>query len=234
MASTLFSLPRLKFCGLRRLEDVRAAIECGADAIGLNFFEKSPRYIVPTMASELALVADGHAARVGVFVNATPAEVSRVLDQCPLDYIQLHGEESPQWLIDRNAFPKVAALPIIRSVAWRGTDEDRLNVESWCSAASHCKLPAFHLLVDAHDPIQRGGTGKTARWDLLNPRPVCFADTGYLLAGGITADNVTLALSTAQPDGIDLASGIESAPGIKDRSKMESIAIAVREYYAAQ
>ncbi len=216
-----FRLPKIKFCGLTRTADVAAAIECGADAIGLNFYKPSPRYVSPEVACGLSLVADKLALRVGVFVNASPLEVDAVLAICPLDCIQLHGDETPEWLDQASAIPSLNSVSFIKAVAWCDQDEDRKSVFKW-TEKKHSRL--LGLLVDAYDPVQRGGTGKTARWDLLFPRPEELRNTTILLAGGLTPENISKAMETAKPDGVDIASGIESAPGIKDHSKMRAIA----------
>jgi len=214
-------LPKIKFCGLTRASDVSAAIESGADAIGLNFYPRSPRYVSPETARELSEIAAGRALRVGVFVNASPREVDAILAICPLDCIQLHGDEPPEWIDEARLLPRFDTISFIKAVAWRGQDEDVELVSKW-TENPHPKL--LGLLVDAFDPVQRGGTGKTARWDLLFPRHKAFRKSLVLLAGGLTSENVPKAIGTARPDGVDLASGIESQPGVKDHSKMQAIA----------
>jgi len=104
-------------------------------------------------------------------------------------------------------------------------EEDRTKVLAW-TRRHHPRL--LGLLVDAFDPVQRGGTGKQARWDLLFPRSAEFRNTSILLAGGLTPENISQAIEIAKPDGVDIASGIESAPGLKDHSKMRAIAENVR------
>lgn len=219
-------LPKIKFCGLTRLEDVRAAIDCGANAIGLNFYKPSPRYVSPEAARELSLAADGLALRVGVFVNASPKEVDAVLAICPLDCIQLHGDEAPDWIVDASAISSLKSILFIKAVAWRDMEEDREKVQAW-TQSQHPRL--LGMLIDTYDPVQRGGTGKTARWDLLFPRPKELQNAKILLAGGLTPENISQAIDTTKPDGVDIASGIESAPGIKDQSKMRVIAEVARQ-----
>lgn len=217
-------LPKIKYCGLTRAIDVSAAIESGADAIGLNFYRPSPRYVSPETARELSQIAAGRALRVGVFVNASPSEVDAVLAICPLDCVQLHGDETPLWIDDASKLPRFDAITFIKAVAWRGQDEDVEFVSNWTTKP----IPKLlGLLVDAFDPVQRGGTGKTARWDLLFPRHAAFRKVPILLAGGLTSENVSQAIAIARPDGVDLASGIENQPGIKDHSKMQAIAVVV-------
>ncbi len=220
------TLPRLKFCGLTRAVDVECAIECGADAIGLNFYGPSRRYIAPESAAPLSRLADRSVMRVGVFVNPSIDQVVAVVDRCPLDCIQLHGRESAQWLDGWNAHPLSKSLGLLRATPWRGGEDDSQFVHSWMNH------PLAHLvlgwMVDAYDPIQHGGTGQTARWDLLSPRPQAFAGKGLLLAGGLRPDNLEQAIRTACPDGVDLASGIEFEPGVKDPKAMRAVAEIVR------
>jgi phosphoribosylanthranilate isomerase len=214
-------LPKIKFCGLTRAIDVSAAIESGADAIGLNFYRPSPRYVSPENARELSQIAAGRVLRVGVFVNASPLEVDAVLAICPLDCVQLHGDEPLGWIDEASRLARFEAITFIKAVAWRGQSEDVELVSRW-TANPHSKL--LGLLVDAFDPVQRGGTGKTARWDLLFPRHEAFRKSLVLLAGGLTSENISSAIEIARPNGIDLASGIETQPGIKDLDKMQLIA----------
>ena len=219
-------LPKIKYCGLTRVEDVTAAIACGADAIGLNFYPKSPRYVPPKLARELCQVAQPNPAtgtrvmRVGVFVNASPTEVDDILAECPLDCIQLHGDESPDWLEASTAFPSMRSIYFIKAIAWRDCEEDCVTAARW-NAVTDSRL--LGLLVDAFDPVQRGGTGKTARWDLLFPRPKELLGKALMLAGGLSVDNISQAIAIAKPDGIDVASGIEQTPGIKDSEKMRVV-----------
>ena len=214
-------MPKIKFCGLTRPADLQAAIECGADAIGLNFYKPSPRYVSPEAARGLSEIADQRVLRVGVFVNASPTEVDAVLAICPLDCIQLHGDETPAWIEQSQSIASLQSILFIKAVAWRDNDDDRRTALAWSRLVNPQLLG---LLVDAYDPVQRGGTGKTARWDLLFPRPQELQNTTLLLAGGLTSENISLAIEKARPDGVDIASGIESAPGIKDHAKMRIIA----------
>jgi phosphoribosylanthranilate isomerase len=218
---------RIKFCGLRRAIDVRHAMDAGADALGFNFCRKSRRFLEFSAAAELSLLAEEHARateknrvwRVGVFVNPSLHDLDQAIDSCQLDAVQLHGDEQP------SDFATWQRLPIIKAVTWRQgadgqvNDEDWQLVAAWRASASDTRLLGF--LVDAHDPILRGGTGRVVRWDLLSPRPSAFGDTPVILAGGLTASNVAEAIRLSQSDAVDTASGIESAPGLKDVEKMQ-------------
>lgn len=229
-------LPRLKFCGFTRQEDVAQALELQIDAIGLNFYPKSKRYIEPQAARKLSLIAQGACLRVGIFVDATPEQIDQVLSVCPLDAIQLHGSETIDWLGQYQQSSYWPSLPILKALAYRGAIDDRVW-EAWVAEYCTPGSPLIGMLVDAYDPQEKGGTGRRANWGLLSPRPKCMLgpetqSVALLLAGGLDSQNVQEALELVKPDGIDLASGIESSPGIKDASKMRSIVHAVRNHYA--
>ncbi len=254
--------PLIKYCGITREVDVEGAIEAGADALGLNFYPKSKRYVPLRLAEQLCHVAAGRIQRIGVFVNASPQHVADVVQVCQLDGIQLHGDEDSRWLDEAASIDALNEVCILRALSYRGPEDDS-QVSMWSTRSLEPDDPVCGILVDAHDPNERGGTGKTARWDLLFPRPVAFAGrpdfdkesakvgnsfdqresqflldrhetsvdmAPMLLAGGIHPDNVFEACRMARPDGIDVASGIESSPGIKDRDAMLRLADRYREY----
>jgi phosphoribosylanthranilate isomerase len=220
---SLASFFRIKYCGFQRAQDIVDALDAGANAIGLNFYPRSPRYVEPEAASEFSRIIEEHSRgqvlRVGVFVNPSLDELCEILDSCPLDIVQLHGDELPELVLDEKLVP-----PIIKAISWRGENvEDVEMVTSWVKQASRVQLAGF--LVDAHDPVQRGGTGKTTRWDLLFPRPPVFEDVRIILAGGLRPENVAEAISIARPDAVDTASGIETSPGVKNADKMRAFAV---------
>jgi phosphoribosylanthranilate isomerase len=157
-----------------------------------------------------------------------------VLSVCPLDAIQLHGQETLEWLLEFENSTYWPGLPILKALAYRGVMDDP-NWTNWVQAISWEHSSVIGMLVDAYDPIEKGGTGKRANWGLLRPRPVSFLTADgksapLLLAGGLDSSNVTEALEFVDPTGIDVASGIESSPGIKDPVKMRSMIQAVRNY----
>lgn len=242
-------VPRLKFCGLTREVDVKSAMESGACAIGLNFVATSKRLIDLKVASHLSQIAAGKILRVGVFVNTEPHQVAEILRVCSLDAIQLHGDEGIEWVDRAQSHPELAKLPIFKALPYRGGGDDPA-VERWSREAKDPRSPVAAILVDAYDPVERGGTGKIVRWDLLDPRPASFfvtkpsqgeitdkiitenSSAPLILAGGINRHNVSEACERAKPEGIDVASGIEIAPGIKDREAMFSIAEQVHAHFA--
>lgn len=219
---SLASFFRIKYCGFQRAQDITDALEVGAEAIGLNFYPRSPRYVEPEAAAEFSQLIQersrGQVLRVGVFVNPTIEELRKTLDCCPLDVVQLHGDERPELVLHEKLVP-----PIIKAISWRENNSEDLEMAKlWAEQASQVQLVGF--LVDAHDPIQRGGTGKTTRWDLLYPRPAAFDNVRVILAGGLRPENVSEAISIARPDAVDTASGIEKSPGLKNVEKMRAFA----------
>lgn len=212
---------QIKLCGFTRLSDVEAAIDCGADAIGLNFYPASKRFIDFDRAEEITRKVRGKIHLVGVFVNPSAEYLRQAISQCLLDSIQLHGKESPQLVKDQNFGNLIKALP------WRQeTPEDVVEAAKWSASANDSQLIGF--LIDAFDPRQWGGTGTTTQWNLLYPRPFPLADVPLILAGGLHADNVSQAIQISRPNAVDTASGIESSPGIKDVKKMQSFVQAAR------
>lgn len=188
----------IKICGITRPEDAELACRLGASAIGVNFWPKSKRFLEDGRAREvLAAVAPG-VLKVGVFVNPSRAQAEERLTGLGLDLIQLHGDEQPaQW----TSFP---GSKLVRAI--RVADEASL-------AAAEGWNPRFFLYDAASEGY--GGSGKLAPWQLLSkaPRP-------FLLAGGLHPENVAAAIAAVRPDGVDVASGVESAPGMKDAAKM--------------
>jgi phosphoribosylanthranilate isomerase len=202
-------MTEIKICGITRLEDALCAAECGADAIGFIFHPASPRYIAPERAREIVAQLPGGIAKVGVFVNRTEEEVQRTMEACGLDLIQLHGDESPAYC---GLFPPAR---VIKAVAPR-TPGELVRLGDY-------EVRAF--LVDARDTGRYGGTGKPADWGLA-------AQLGkshpLILAGGLAEENITEALAAVAPRAMDINSGCERAPGIKDHERMRRIVEMIR------
>ncbi len=203
-------MTKIKICGIKTIPDALAAVDAGADLIGFNFYPKSPRYVEVGMVRNIMSVMRriGRVTCVGVFVNASVGEILATMDTLGLNLAQLHGDEMPEMLrmLNGKAFK-----------AFRGIPESIDGFERQ-------DAPAF--LVDAAVKGVYGGSGVTADWDgaaeLAKKYPL-------LLAGGLTPDNVAEAVSRVQPWGVDVASGVESAPGKKDPVKMKAFVQAVRE-----
>jgi phosphoribosylanthranilate isomerase len=198
---------RIKICGIVESRDYQLAVELGADAVGFNFYAGSPRYVAPEVVGSWRHLGQGKAMRVGVFVDADPTWVAEVARVAKLDRIQLHGSERPE------DWAEWSGPPRIKAIGWRG-DLDAACAEGWVAGG------VSGLLIDAYAPLEKGGTGRVARWDLLVPRPSSFGSTPMILAGGLRPGNVAHAIEAVKPDAVDTASGVETAPGRKDPEKL--------------
>ena len=200
----------IKICGLTNLPDTLAAVDAGADYLGFNFYPKSPRYITPEACARIQaeLARRGAAVTsVGLFVNSPTAEVVTVLDQCGLGLAQLHGDEYPEQL-----------TPL------RGRAFKAVRNPATVSAADLAALTEFSpgrpaFLVDAPAPNLYGGSGQLADWQAAARLAARYP---IFLAGGLTPANVAAAVETVNPWGVDVASGVESAPGQKDHRKIKA------------
>ncbi len=199
----------VKICGLTREEDALAAARLGAHALGFVFYARSPRYVEPVRAAAIIRVLPPFVTSVGLFVNAQAGDVERVLDTVPLDLLQFHGEESPAYCAQFRR-PYIKALRVRPGV-------DLLQYARQYEGARG-------LLLDAFVEGTYGGTGSGFDWDLVPsglPLPV-------VLSGGLNAGNVTAAIQRVRPCAVDVSSGVESAPGIKDARKMTDFFQGVR------
>ena len=196
---------RVKICGVRRMEDARLASELGADAIGFVFWPASPRFVDPERARAIVAELPPFVSAIGVFVDQTPEYVSGVAGLVKLSAVQLHGQEQPD-SYSRSRYRVIKAVPVT------GT----FNAARACN-----ELPATAtMLLDAHDPIRRGGTGRAIDWTAAAAaarlRPV-------ILSGGLNPSNVSEAIDRVRPYAIDLSSGVESSPGVKDHDKLRHL-----------
>jgi len=199
---------RVKICGVTSVEDARFAAEAGADAIGLNFYPKSPRFVSPAQAAAIVRALPPFTAPVGVFVGMPLRQVCAIAFQLGLRGIQTYDEEPPA----DDPFP-FAHVPAFRIENEVGLDSLRRFLQA---VRQRDRLPAA-VLVDSLVAGQMGGTGHRAPWQLL-----AGFDPGVpmILAGGLTPKNVAEAIAVVRPWGVDVASGVESSPGQKDRDKM--------------
>ncbi len=197
--------PAVKICGLTEPAGVAAAVEAGARYVGFVFFPKSPRHVTADQAAALAATVPLGVAKVGLFVNPDDALLQEVLARVPLDIIQLHGQETPARVAQ---IRQLAGLPVMKAV---GVAEPRDLDALWDYG-----LVADMLLIDAKPPKNAalpGGNGLAFDWRLLAGRQILKP---WLLAGGLTPDNVSQALRLTRAQGVDVSSGVESAPGVKD------------------
>lgn len=192
----------VKICGITRTEDAALAVELGALAIGFIFWPSSPRVVSPARARDIVTRLPPQVLAVGVFVNASAATIEATVDEAGLGAIQLHGDESP-------VLAKGLSRPVIKALTLGPALDDQL--EAWREST---------VLLDAHDATHRGGTGRTIDWDRA---ATVAARHRVLLAGGLNAGNVAVAVSRVRPAGIDVSSGVESSPGVKDADKLRAL-----------
>ncbi len=198
----------VKICGITREEDARAAVDLGASAVGFVFWPASPRFIPPARAKAIVERLPPFASTVGVFVDESKEQVRRIAAQVGLSAVQLHGGETP-------AYAARLGVRVIKAV--RADAAALAGLDDWPETTT--------LLVDATDPERRGGTGSVADWTMASRmarrRPM-------MLAGGLTPENVAQAIREVRPDGVDVSSGVESSPGVKDHAALRRFFDAVR------
>lgn len=194
-------MTRIKVCGLTRVEDIQFVAASGADAIGLVFYEKSPRHVTSAQAQCLLAALPPFVTVVGLFVNASAEAVRAVLQQVALDVLQFHGEESPE-------FCRQFGRPYLKAIRVKA------GVDLLQCASRYADAQA--LLLDAYVEGTHGGTGESFDWALIPhnlPLPV-------ILSGGLHSGNVAAAISAVRPYAVDVSSGVEAAKGIKDAAKV--------------
>jgi len=199
----------VKICGVRRAEDARLAADLGAAAVGFVFWPKSPRFIQPGEAKSIAAALPPWVTTIGVFVDQPVEYVDRVAGEVRLGAVQLHGAEDVA-AYRHTGYRLIKAVPVAQGFSL-----------SWVAG-----LPSdVTVLLDAHDPVRRGGTGQTIEWSVASAvaraRPT-------ILSGGLNAGNVLAAIAEVRPSAIDVSSGVESAPGVKDPVKMRALFAALQ------
>lgn len=203
-------MTRTKICGITRVEDAQAAVRSGADALGLVFYAKSPRHVTVQQAALLAAAIPPFVTVVGLFVNPSEEEVRNVLREVPLDVLQFHGEEEPEFCARFNR-PYLKAIRV----------KDGVDLVQ-CAARYQ---GAQGLLLDAYIEGTHGGTGASFDWKLIPrnlPLPV-------VLSGGLHAGNVAEAIRQVTPYAVDVSSGVEAAKGIKDAAKIAAFIKEVKQ-----
>ena len=188
----------LKVCGITRAEDAVHAVAHGATALGFIFWSKSPRYIAPERAAAIIATVPPEVLTVGVFVDDPEDVVHDVAERSGIAAVQLHGHETPSFVV-------TGGRRVFRSMT---LDSSAATGDAW---------PAATLLLDAADPVRKGGTGTLVDWDaaaaVARQRPI-------VLAGGLTPENVGGAIAVVRPFGVDVSSGVEASPGVKDHAKL--------------
>jgi phosphoribosylanthranilate isomerase len=202
---------KIKICGVTNSNDALACSAAGVDMIGLNFYEQSPRYIRPEQARAIVRKLPLSTQAVGIFVDAPVEEVRRVARDVGLRVVQLHGSESPEVCAElARDFEMIKALRIDG-----GFDAQRASAYPMCT-----------ILLDTYDEQMAGGTGNVGDWELARTTKK-FARR-LILAGGLNPENVAQAIATVNPDGVDVCSSVESAPGVKDPARIQQFVAAAR------
>jgi phosphoribosylanthranilate isomerase len=208
---------RIKICGVTTAADAEQAVRAGADAIGLNFFAGSRRYLLADQAVAVAeAIPRGRVLRVGVFVNAPAEEVCRLFETLSLDLIQLAGDETPEYLA------QLGGRPVMKAIRVELEPEALAPLVQFLQTAESLGCPPALVLIDASQPGQFGGTGKQLDWPALTEaldvqrQQSVKSLPPLVLAGGLTPDNVSRAIATVGPAAVDVASGVESTSTRKD------------------
>lgn len=194
------NVPRVKICGITNLSDARHAASCGADALGFVFYPGSPRCVEPDMARRIIAELPPLITTVGLFVNESPDRIRQVVALCGLDTVQLHGDEAPE----QCSYPPCRVIKALR-------------LQGPVSAGTFSAYPVAALLLDAYVPNQFGGTGHRCDWDQA---AVVAKAHRVILAGGLNPENVAEAVRRVRPYGVDVSSGVETQPGVKDQDKV--------------
>lgn len=213
---------RIKICGITTAEDATIVAHAGADAVGLNFYPKSPRFLAPERAEAVARSVPAGVVKVGLFVNASAEHVCATFDDLGLDLIQLHGDEPPEFLV------ALGGRPVMR--AFRVGRDGLRPVEQYLARCCQLGGVPRMTLVDAQVQDAYGGTGQVANWDAVKQYAV--ANPPLVLAGGLTPANVGEAIHAVHPAAVDTASGVESSPGRKDPSLVHHFVTAARAAFA--
>ena len=202
----------VKICGITNLDDALAAVDAGADALGFNFYEKSPRYVAPETAQTIVEQLPASVLKVGVFVNVeSTSMLNEMARGLGLELLQLHGDESPEYCAELSEYPVMKALAV--SEDFQPGEVSRYKVDS--------------ILLDTSDRNLRGGTGRTFNWTIA--QRVRELVPKLFLAGGLSPENVVEAVNLVQPFAVDTCSAVESSPGRKDHQRMRQFVQAVRD-----
>ena len=219
---------QVKICGVTNGDDAQAIAEAGADAIGINFYERSSRFVDEDQARAILQAVPDRVMKVGVFVNATVKQVCRIYDSLQLDLIQLHGDEPPPYL------GLLRGRPVMR--AFRCGQFGFDQVTDYLTKCRDLRCMPRLVLVDGYYPGQYGGTGTVADWTAIASSRPQLKNTPVVLAGGLKPDNVARAIATVRPSAVDTATGVEVRAGQKDivlvRSFVSAARIAFEQFHA--
>jgi phosphoribosylanthranilate isomerase len=202
---------QIKICGVTNVRDAKTCVELGAQMIGLNFYPQSPRYIEPKVAWQIVEALQTHIDAVGVFVNGNAYEIRNTANAAGVRCVQLHGDFSPD--VGRELAREFRVIRVFSTHPQFRPEDVTL-------------FPHCDVLLDAYHPELRGGTGKTCDWSAA--RATLRFSRFLILSGGLNAENVASAIKAVTPHAVDVCSGVESAPGVKDRSAINDFIAAVR------
>ena len=206
-------MTRIKHCGITSVQDAELAADAGAWALGMIFWPGSPRACDPATAVEISRRLRRRAEIVGVFVNQPLDEIATYAEEMPLSIVQLHGDEGPSFCTE---VARRTGAKVIKAASV-GSRSDLQALQAFRNADFH--------MVDARVEGMRGGTGQVVDWDLVATR---FSPVPLILSGGLTPENVGDAIDRVRPWAVDVASGTESAPGVKDPAKLQELCAAVQ------
>jgi phosphoribosylanthranilate isomerase len=215
---------RIKICGVTNADDARASVDAGAEALGVNFYRFSKRFVELDIARKIADVVPANVANVGVFVNHSAREIRDAVESLKPAYIQLHGDEPPEFLSDLPA-----GIKIIR--AYRCGSNGLAPLASYLEKCRALRRMPDAILLDSDAAGGFGGSGRAADWSLIADQRAILGDAPLILAGGLTPANVGLAIAAVRPDAVDVASGVERQPGLKDRELVKQFIAAAREAF---
>jgi phosphoribosylanthranilate isomerase len=215
---------KIKICGITNIPDAIAAIDAGADAIGLNFFPESPRCVSIETAGSIVQAAAGRIQCIGVFVNSTENRIRSITSDTGLNAIQLHGDETVELVTS------LIPIPVIK--AFRIHDQDLSHVLSFLQRIDLVGATLHGILLDSYHPTQFGGTGQTVSLPHSEHR-ITEWGRPWCLAGGLRPENVGRAIQEYKPNAVDTASGVESSPGRKDASAIQRFVTNARTAFAS-
>lgn len=198
-------MTKVKICGISNLEDALLSAKFGADALGFNFYQKSPRYITPEKAREIIEQLPAEVLKVGVFVNESLEKLAEIAETAKLDVLQLHGEETPEFAKELKA---KTGLEIIKA----------FRVSPSFKPENVLEYEVDAILLDAYNPKEHGGTGETFDWKIAKKVQEIFPK--MYLAGGLSAENIKIAIESINPFAVDTCSGVEREKGKKDSAKL--------------
>ncbi|MHB1361870.1 MAG: phosphoribosylanthranilate isomerase [Thermoleophilia bacterium] len=213
---------KVKICGLTRPGDAALAAELGAWALGVIFAPESPRRVSASQAAEVLSAAPARVERVGVFVNAAAGEIGAAVQACGLTAVQLHGEEGEEFAREVRERTGAAVIRSVR-VAAGGAGEEGAELSGEAELAGVVQFDTDFILLDTYNPERRGGTGEVFDWNLAQAIPAEVRRTRLILSGGLKPENIVAAVRALAPFAVDVSSGVESAPGVKDPGRLRQL-----------